>query len=182
MRLFTFQPETVIEALKRGEPYVCDPTKATFLADPDDPYNEGFREAYDWLAREMETRIPKPKDVQYPAWAWFRHHGDNRKPDRRLTLFNNYREPTILELEVPDDEVLLTDFDLWHWVLNGWAYQSDEDYELNPDWEATEEEKLASWQIIFDVDSSDFVQACIWTIKPEHVIRVHRKRPSRGTK
>lgn len=176
MRLFTFQPPSVVQTLKDGKTFICDPSLATFLQE-DDQYNDGFRQAYDWLVAKMNEKIQKPENVQYPVWAWYLINGKNVKPDRRTSLFKNYNEyDTIMELDIPEDSVLLTDFDDWHYVISNYPYQSDEEYEANPDWEPTEEEKIASWDVVFDVAQKDHVQACVWKIEPENIVKFHQLR------
>jgi len=172
MRLYTFQPDVIVEQLMRGEVFRCDEKLATFLQP--EPYNFGFREAYDWLVSRMEERIPKPTGVTYPVWAWYKVYGETKKPDRRTGMFRNYDKfDSILEIEIPDDEVLLTDFDDWHYVINDFPYQTDEEYENNPDWEPTIEEKQESWEVVFNTENKKFVQACVWEIKPENIVRQH---------
>lgn len=175
MKLFSFQPQEVVQELLNGNPYICDPRKAFFLQE--EPHNFGFKKAYDWLANKMEDKTPKPDGVSYPVWAWHLIDGENTKPDRRTTLFSGYDKlDTIIELEIPDNEVTLTDFDDWHYVISDWAYQSDEDYEANPEWEPTEEEKLASWDVVFNVNNKKYVQACFWRIMPENIVKIHTLR------
>ena len=125
----------------------------------------------------MNGKISKPKNVSYPLWAWYKTYGENKKPDRRKSLFREYDHlDTILELEIPENKVFLTDFDDWHYVINDFPYQTDEEYEENPDWEPSQEEKEKSWEVIFDLKNKDFIQACVWEIKPEEVIKYHSLR------
>ncbi len=176
MKLWTLQPHSVAEKLKAGEPYVCDPLISSFSNDDD------FIKSYDWLVSEMAKVIPQPEHVRWPAWAWHTNYGVQTKPDRRRGMFNNYDElDSILELEVPDELVLLSDFDDWHCVLNNCAIMSDEEYEAWPEkdeWDCavyTDEFKLDSWKKVFR-SNTEFVQACIWTIEPEYLVKVHPLR------
>lgn len=171
MKLWSLQPLEVAEKLLQGEPYICKPE----LSDFNDDF--GFTRAYDWLFTHMETSIPKPENVTWPAWAWAKHYGGGGKPDRRRQMFSNYQErDVILELEVPDSEVLLSDFDDWHAVLNNCEIITDEEYYADEDRVYTPEEKSATWQQIFDVETKEFVQACLWQIKPEYLVRIHKIR------
>lgn len=79
-----------------------------------------FLPPYRWLAGKMAEKIgPPPKGVRYPVWAWRSWRGKER-PDLR---FGGHLEKGAqgvqLELDIPDDRVLLSDFDGWHFVLNG---------------------------------------------------------------
>ena len=171
MKLWSLQPHEVADSLLAGKPYICDPKLSPFFDQPD------FSKAYKWLTDEMELTITRPPGVILPAWAWFKNYGANVKPDRRRGLFMNYGNlDVILELEVPESDTLLSDFDDWHCVLNDFEIVSDEEFEADEDRIYTHAEKLASWQQVFDVDDKEFVQACIWQIKPEHLVKVHKFR------
>ena len=85
----------------------------------------------------------------------------------------------MFELEILDNEVILTDFEYWHYVLNNSALIQDlEKFYTN-------EEKLESWQNIFDLDfrlygdEDDekfprYVQATFWGIKKENVLSIKK--------
>jgi hypothetical protein len=179
MKLWSLQPKEVADALERGEPYICTPKLAEYYEEED-----SFRLAYDWLVSEMELSIPKPDGVTLPAWAWFRHYGVNTKPDRRFLMFNSYAlsDYVILELEVPEDEVLLSGFDDWHLVLGDSPIFTEEQYREDDYPEHTEAEKRESWRRIFEIENVEFVQACVWQIKPEHVVKLHRPRRRNSSK
>ena len=62
-----------------------------------------------------------------PIWAWYQWEGSRRKPDLRASGYLPKGEPGVrLELRVADDRVLLSDFDLWHYVLNYWYLPKSE--------------------------------------------------------
>lgn len=170
MRVWSIQPVEIAERVEAGERFLCDPELAVC-------YNldDSFQQAYRWLVGEMGQRIPRPEDVQLPIWAWHRSYGKQVKPDRRRSLFREYgKENAILELGIPDELVLLTDFEDWHAVLNNCPIITDEEYEADPDREFSRQETEMTWQQLFSVDDKEFVQACFWSIEPEQLIRVHR--------
>lgn len=81
------------------------------------------KSAYRWMADEMETRIgPPPRKGILPFWAWFRWDGERRpKPDLRSGGHLPRGEKGVrIEFEKDPKEVLLSDFVLWHHVLNYW--------------------------------------------------------------
>lgn len=172
MRLWTLQPSAIADRVESGERFVCDPALA-------ECYNldDQFRASYHWLIGEMTPTIPQPDGVELPIWAWAKNYGISQKPDRRRMLFNSYsKDDAILELEVPDGLVLLSDYDDWHFVLNNCPIQSDEEWEIDPDREFSEAEKFESWKQVFSTESKGFVQACFWFIEPEYLVKVHRLR------
>lgn len=112
----------------------------------------------------------------------------------RRTEFNNYvGENVILELEIPDDDVLLSDEENWHYVLNNWYLHdvnNDEDKWNEIDaWfdnlplDKQEAIKRKPWERIFDKDNADnnwkFVQATFWELRTEQIKSV-RKFTGRG--
>ena len=79
--------------------------------------------AYVWMARQMERRltVPRPSRDAMPVWAWWQWWGDRRRPDLRASGYLPKGAQGIrVELRVKDDQVLLSDFELWHYVLNYW--------------------------------------------------------------
>ena len=83
-----------------------------------------FLGSYVWMAAQMERRlsVPRPSKSAMPIWAWYQWEGAiRRKPDLRAA--GHLPEGTNgvrVECRVEDCRVLLSDFDLWHYVLNYW--------------------------------------------------------------
>jgi hypothetical protein len=77
--------------------------------------------AYEWMAEQMERRIGKrPKPDRYPLWAWSQwKDATHRKPDLRSSghLASGVRGVR-LACEIPNDQILLSDFQRWHLALN----------------------------------------------------------------
>lgn len=171
MRLWTFQNKGTSELLKLGEPFRCKKDLAKNLM-LNDTFAEIFRKSYDYMMNLMDEKIGEaPSGVVLPIWAWHTSGGHHKKPDLRS---NNtyYDDSELIELEVPDSQVLLTDFDLWHSVLMNTPILPDSIWEawdngtFNID-NISEEEKKSSWKQILDVRSKDWIQACFWEIRPE---------------
>jgi hypothetical protein len=132
----------------------------------DDP---DFHRAYLWLIGQMEQRgYLRPTPEAYPLWAW--------TTEERIRVNYTYghsdfpRNPpvgVVVEIEIPDNEVLLSDFELWHCVLNG----------SNAD--ATERELWP--KLVFDFTWYDEyyhgngerdLQATFWTLHRDQVCRI----------
>ena len=192
MRLWTIQPMEVYHLVMEFGIYRCDPYRSDLLK-PMEEEKAGteldgqFGDAYDWLVRRMEKQIgPRPEGVIYPVWAWYRYGGKN-KPDLRRERWgtgNPGEKLACMLLEVPDEEVLLSDFGEWHYVLNKWPLsESEEEAEQLDAWleSVSEAEKDAflsvNWEKIFDTEpfenewtSRGFdVQATFWELKREYV-------------
>lgn len=186
MRLWSLQPLEIAEKVAAGERFIADPKLAIC-------YNldKSFTESYHWLVDFMGETITRPQDVAIPIWAWHTNYGVQKKPDRRFGMFKNYDDgDVILELEVPDELVLLTDFDDWHCVLNNFPIFSKEEEEQSEagkwpagydDWEIPiydEDFKIESWRRVAH-SRGQFVQACFWAIEPEYFVKIHRLRRKR---
>ena len=193
MKLWTIQPQAVYQLLQDTGVYRCDPYQSVMLQPMDDAMIgkelcEQFVESYDWLVRQMEKRIgPRPEGVIYPVWAWYQY-GNKRKPDLRSERWSNgnpgERLACIL-LEVPDQEVLLSDFGGWHFALGGLVPISDSEEESDQLEEyldtLTEEDQKAflsrNWERIFDIEPykndwtsrGEDIQATFWELKKEYV-------------
>ncbi len=138
---------------------------------------DDLRFAYNWIASEMQKRISAPPaGVRYPVWAWYQLSGQRKRPDMRT--YRDWAEKgtpiVLMTVEVPDEMVLLSDFDMWHIVLANeyLALREEDDKE-----QYTEAEKIHSWETIFcyDAEATDYwpdektTQATIWEIRSEWV-------------
>jgi len=93
--------------------------------------DQDFLVCYHWMARQMERRLttPRPSKDAMPIWTWYQWKGAARcRPDLRARghLPKGVRGVRV-ELQVADDRVLLSDFDLWHYVLNYWYLPKTEE-------------------------------------------------------
>jgi len=153
------------------------------------------RHAYDWMRRQARRRIPG-SDGGPLLWAWAR-------PARyTAAIAAGGRAPRVcLELRAAPERALLSDFALWHAVLN-WRYASlteaeaeawDERVLAATGWwdtwrrelpEPLRAEQLASWERIFDLDRLarkadagylaplEMIQAVLHEIRLEDVVAI----------
>lgn len=93
--------------------------------------DDGFRGAYSWIIEQMKKRVKAPKldSSVYPVWAWYQWNGTNkRKPDLRYGGYLQKGEKGYrIEFEIEDDKVLLSDFQLFHHVINYWYLPRNEE-------------------------------------------------------
>lgn len=169
MILWTIQtPEVYTQILNEGV-YICEKEKAPLLED------EEFQKAYEWLTEKMEQKIGH-SDAKYPVWAWYIADGKHKKPDLRFSGYGERgQELVCLEIEIPDEKVVLSDFDLWHFVL-GDMYLFDEDEEFEDLEDLPEEKKEASWDKVFvskdSIAENTYIQATFWELRKEDVRKV----------
>ncbi|MBI6874651.1 DUF3841 domain-containing protein [Clostridium aciditolerans] len=108
---------------------------------------DGFEKHYSWMMEQMHKKLSK-YNGDYPVWLW------SQKPDRKRVEQNYLEKDTkgvLLEAELDRADVLLSDFEAWHVVLNnGFFSISEEEYEL---WEQNKCNilKEESWERIFDL-------------------------------
>jgi len=185
MRLWTIQPLSLYKQLQTKGILHCDGSLSEHLQ------SEAFVNAYSWLAEQMENRIsPSPSGVKFPFWAWHTLNWGHKRPDLRCMEFRSYAEPMVcLELDLPDHEVLLSDEENWHIVLNNGFYSNaDNEADDENEWEwlhslsleKQEVEKRKSWERVFDVEPLNsgwnirgrFVQATFWELRLSDVVSV----------
>jgi hypothetical protein len=93
--------------------------------------DQDFLPAYLWMAQQMERRlnVSRPSRDALPLWAWYQWEGAHRrKPDLRATGHLPKGVCGVrIECHVEEERVLLSDFDLWHYVLNYWYLPKSEE-------------------------------------------------------
>jgi len=177
IKLWSIQHKDKLKELEANKFLICLENK----------YSKEWEKEYRWMANEMKNKIGLPKNKnQYPIWAWYQYH-DSRH--RRI------------EFEKPSNEVLLSDFILWHTPLSYKSYigKNEEDHEqfekklrelkienvtfLNlPNRIRSEIEK--SWQRVFDMNFGDgdyadkkdekMIQACCWQINENEIRKIEK--------
>lgn len=119
MILWTVQHASVLDEIDKHGVYHTDESHLWVKPEDDDDINHSHY-AYLWLCKQMRKRIGDPPNgVTYPIWAMLKQSGKpDGKPDMR-SWGNSAKEPLVrLKLDVPDYDVLVTDFGMWHCVLN----------------------------------------------------------------
>ncbi len=169
VRVWSIQSVEVLRALQADAVWRAK----EMSVDPD------MRTAYRWMARELSRRVGPPYERgQVPVWVWCQWRGElRRRPDLRV---GGHLPPGVegvrLELEIDASRLLPSDFELWHYALNGWylpASRGDERaFEDCPD----PSRVAPSWQRIFDLGWSNrsyavpirqkSIQAVLWELRP----------------
>lgn len=182
MKLWSIQPLIVWEKLQKNGVLH---TRANFV-------DQDFLPAYRWMAAQMQQRIdPAPHVNALPFWAWFQAYGAKQpKPDlRRRGHLPAGSSGVRLTLQMPSEKVLLSDFELWHYVLNSWYLPTslidgdrfEKNHNAKP---ATEQQAMTrkSWLRIFDLNfaaaeisdvyENKSLQATFWELTLDNVIEV----------
>jgi hypothetical protein len=122
-------------------------------------------------------------------WTWYQWDGARKKPDLRCRGHLSPGERAVrLELECSADQALLSDFSLWHYVLNYWYLPSSEAegdvfeseladhglsfYRQKPVPHDTYHRAIVeSWDRVFDLGET--IQATLWQITIDQVRECH---------
>lgn len=94
-------------------------------------------DSYIWIMKQMKKRLKDYND-EFPVWLWL---------DTSNIYFNELLEDeyVLLEVSLPEEQVLISNFDAWHTVINNWHLDEENDT-------ITKEE---SWEYIFDKEKLD---------------------------
>lgn len=124
MKIYSIQPLEVYKLLLHDKVLQAKPNFAL-----DGLENCDFRRSYAWLTKQMIDKKVKGNIQIFPFWGWA-YREDKARPDLRLE--RTHKPQVMLTLEIPDNEVLISDYDLWHCVLNNFYISVDNyNYDTN---------------------------------------------------
>jgi hypothetical protein len=156
-----------------------------------------FRHAYRWMSDQMRLRLSS-HHARVPLWGWYHWQGIKQcRPDLRASghLAKGVMGVRI-EIELPEDSVLLSDFNSWHCVLNHYYLSINEQEDdrfareleragVEQRWPYPEPFNLrvvSSWERIFDLEAGDVewwgplsersIQATFWELTIPQIRRV----------
>ena len=171
MRVWTTQTVSFWDQLQEQGVVHCDTAKSWGATE--------MKEAYDGLVEQMVIRIgPPPRpEIKYPIWGWYQV-GSHKKelPPNYSDCGGDDDEFVFITAEIPEGEVLLSDFEMWHFVLNHWYLPVNK-----RDKEKGEESIIKSWDLIFELNRRVWgfplrrnrqIQATFWELRKEWVIGV----------
>ncbi|GAA4012907.1 hypothetical protein GCM10022631_25750 [Deinococcus rubellus] len=195
MRLYTMQPSTVLANLDAGLTHrprldLCERDGFLGMARGE----AETRRAYHWMIARLTQQETPPQLDSLPVWAW--HTYDPKRPGFDLRVYRPKRPGVLLELEVDPARVLLSDYELWHWALNGWFLGSRANVraiaalckKLGVEWGEwwthpdIAEQVCASWARCLDLKwyaprwegkpaAEKSLQGVLWEIRPQDVRR-----------
>ena len=120
LRLVTYQSKEAVAILKRDGVLrlrEADQEKTSL----GEFHNEGFPYAYRFMLWAMRKRLPAPKyeDTYYPIWAW---HTIEGKTPPTPHLDEIHKGKIRLTIEIEESRALLSDFDMFCFLLSGGLY------------------------------------------------------------
>ena len=148
MKLNTIQDEDVVNQLDTE--YVASM----------DYVDELFKKAYLWYMKDNKYTNPPIWATDYQPKGWDLYGYFDVAIEKKKNLY-------CIELEVPDDLVIKSDFDYWHSVLNDWPLaEDDEDIRKEESWKRIYDE---TYVFPGDEGSEKHFQYTIPSIKPGYV-------------
>lgn len=114
MRLWTIQGiEIYNNMVREGVTYCTKPSRGD---------DEKFMYVYHWMAGQMRHRIGEPPidGIEFPMWAWYQYESAKKKKPLRSPLNVPKGVSAYMEIDIPDNQVLLSDFTNWHSAFNQW--------------------------------------------------------------
>lgn len=128
MILQTIQPLSIWKDLQANSIVFSKPNYEIY-GGLDSTWN--FKNAYDWMKEQMRFKniIPHNNETDiFWGWAWAGDRG-KQKIDLR-TRRHQLNEPhVLLTLNKKPQDVLLSNFELWHYVLNYWKIHENKEQE-----------------------------------------------------
>lgn len=189
MKLWSIQNSDVWDILKIEGRYSCPRGFSIPEVDPD--FYPIFGSAYEWMRKQAMRRIGSPVyRNDNLLWAWYQWNGiKHPKPDLRYKYYCAQGTwCVLLELEIPDAKVLLSDFCRWNSVLNRLhltknknEFDTEDEYNALRTLKSIEYRKKRSWNHIFDIHKGQYdeswhgevekaiIQAVFWEIKLNQV-------------
>lgn len=192
IRLWSIQTLDKIDIIKSTSKLLC----------LKNPSSIEWDEEYKWMIKQMEKRIGKSEfQGQYPIWAWYQYQDVyKKKPDlRKCGHLPSATNGIRIEFEKDINEVLLSDFVLWHYPLSYKSKIAESEIKHNkfelkleklrlsnakiedmP--KEIQDEIINSWEKIFDIDfevqyytskkNEKMIQACCWDIKESEIVNI----------
>ena len=113
MRFWTRQHEAVWDELQKTGQYIV---KKEYIEEKNDTISEFYLKLYEWYTKAARKYIDIPEDLKYPIWL-------SVSEDMML-------QPTehaiIFEVEIPEGEYLICNFDKWGYRVNYFYVPLDE--------------------------------------------------------
>ena len=173
MRLISIQPIVIYNKIMRTGVYKPRLERSQFYK------YDSFVGAYKWLIERMKEKIGKPPEgVTAPVWAW---HTLHKNATYRGCGFKS--DLVRMVIEVPNDEVLLTDTIKWNSILADSRVPTDGNSWEEIEWYhgLGEEEKVSvklfSWHKVFNINDANEIQATFWTLRREQILDARWLKP-----
>ncbi|MCI4665838.1 MAG: DUF3841 domain-containing protein [Neomegalonema sp.] len=149
-----------------------------------------FRAAYDWMRAQMLERIGPPANAgAQPLWGWAKCGAQARSLSAdELSCGYAPGEHVVIQADIPENALLLSDFEAWHCVLNGTFLARngaendafEKRGQLARDDAGLQREIKHSWARVFDMPQLcaafwgpaelRWIQACFWVLEERRIL------------
>ena len=160
-----------------------------------------FLDGYHWLMNKMDEKIGnRPFSECYPIWGWYQWNNSKYKKPNLLAKTHGEKGTRCVRLEIEknSDEILLSDFMLWHFPLCyksyiGYKYNSD-NFEKELESKKLQNENfnslpvnirekiIKSWDLIMDMEFNEpyfttkrenkSIQATFWSLNLDEIKKI----------
>lgn len=146
LRLHTIQTVQAFEQLQQTGALRADPARVC----------TEWPEAYGWMSRMMQERLPTTGDTALWLWARIRR-------DDLVRMCRRERGQVLLECRVPRARVLLSHFDEWHSALNVWPAVPRIPGEPDADYDRRYDQVVDDFRARLDAAGADRGQISSWS-------------------
>lgn len=125
--LYSIQPLSIWVHIKTHGRFDADLDKSPLLHDRNGrlDFEQGLY-AYQWMNKQYQKCTKH--DIQTAVWCWQKYDGKNDLFNIGMHKYSNNQ--VMIKMDVPDDLVLLSDFEDWNGCLNyGYIGENEEDTE-----------------------------------------------------
>ena len=158
MILYTVQEMYTLDCLKEIGFYAPTYDAKEVIFDAKDDGHWSLYDSYEWLKTQMEHRkIHYDNYNRNMIWAYRSYYKTVR--DGKITkpsLFKNEasfgdRPYVLMEIDIPDNRVLLSDYIAWHHVLNAFTISKTNEFMGLKFDRSNLNEVSKNWHVIFDI-------------------------------
>ena len=182
MKVWTRQDNRIVEIIENCGVYRC---RGEYIDKKMDDFSDYYKKLYSWYTKRAERIVEKPEGVEFPIWVSI---------DEEMQL-QPVEDTVIIELEVDERDVVITDMEKWGYIVNFFYVPLDEEdygrhikeldrYGIGDEsalimsgkgnfYPLLKQKIESSWDRLFeDYRLSDIRQGTIWEIKKEWITRI----------
>lgn len=113
VKVWTKQHKGILDIFKDNGRYIV---KKEYIESKMEEHASLYTEVYAWYAHKAASIVPKPEDVRYPIWVSM----------DESEIIGGAGDSVLLELDVPENELIVLDIDKWGLIVNYMYIPKDE--------------------------------------------------------
>lgn len=111
-QVWTRQHPQVLRTLEQGMVYRV---REEHIRAKNDTISDYYLELYRWYTRQGSRCVPAPEGVEFPIWVSL----------TTASMLQPVEGSAVLTLEVPEEQLLITDMNKWGYRVNYWYIPTD---------------------------------------------------------